>query len=145
VGRAAVQYLQEIGARPVAGVRPERLEEARRVAGEALDITATPAEATFDFAISTAAAVALNLIRHVRDGGQVASIVPVPDDANPGDRVRVQALYHRTDGAMLHDVALAAAKGALVIPIAQTFPLAQVGAAQAAVAAGAPGKVVLKH
>jgi len=145
VGRAAVQYLQEIGAKPVAGVRPERLEEARRVAGEALDITAAPTEATFDFAISTAAPVALNLIRHVRDGGQVASIVPVPDDANPGDRVRVHALYHRTDGAMLADLAQAAAKGALVIPIAQTFPLAQVGAAQAAVAAGAPGKVVLKH
>ncbi|NLS21122.1 NADP-dependent oxidoreductase [Rhizobium sp. P40RR-XXII] len=38
VGRAAIQYLREIGAKPVAGVRSNRLEEARQVAGEALDM-----------------------------------------------------------------------------------------------------------
>lgn len=145
VGRAAIQYLQELGAQPVAGVRPERLAEARALAGEALDITVPPAAGTFDFAISTAAPVALNLIGHVRDGGQVASIVPVPEGANPGDRVRLHVLYHRTEADTLAAVAQAAARGALVIPIAQVLPLAQVGAAQQAVAAGARGKVVLKH
>lgn len=145
VGRAAIQYLQEIGARPVAGVRPERIDEARRLAGDAIDITAPPAGATFDYAISASAPVALQLIQHVRDGGQVASIVPVPEGANPGDRVRIHELRHHADAATLEAVAAAAGRGALVIPIAKTFPLAQIGAAHAAVAAGSRGKVVLKH
>jgi NADPH:quinone reductase-like Zn-dependent oxidoreductase len=145
VGRAAIQYLQEIGATPVAGVRPERLDEAKALAGEALDITISPAEATFDFAISTAGPVAGDLIRHVRDGGQVASIVPVPDDANPGNRLTIHEIYHRTDAATLDTVLQAAAQGSLVIPIAQTFALDQIGAAQDAVAAGAGGKIVLRH
>lgn len=106
VGRAAIQYLQEIGAKPVAGVRSDRIDEARHLAGEALDITAPPADATFDYAISAAAPVALNLIRHVRDGGQVASIVPVPEGVNTGNRVRIHELYHRADACTLAAVAL---------------------------------------
>lgn len=145
VGRAAIQYLKQIGATPVAGVRPERLSEARDVAGEALDITVPPTQASFDYAISAAAPVAGNLIANVRDGGQVASIVPVPDDANPGNRVTLHELYHRTDAATLDAVLETAARGELVIPIALTLPLDRIGAAQEAVAAGAQGKVVLQH
>lgn len=145
VGRAAIQYLQELGAKPVAGVRPERLKEAAELAGEALDITIPPPSATFDRAISTAGAAAGNLIGHVRDGGQVASIVPVPDGANPGNRVTVHELYHRTDAAMLDAVLQTAAGGSLTIPIAEVLPLAEIGAAQEAVAAGARGKIVLRH
>lgn len=145
VGRAAIQYLQQLGAKPVAGVRPERLEEARQLAGEALDITAAPASPAFDFAISAAGPVAGNLIAQVRDGGQVASIVPVPEGANAGNRVTIHELYHRTDAATLDAVLDAAARGVLVIPIAQTLTLEQIGAAQNAVGAGALGKIVLKH
>lgn len=145
VGRAAIQYLQEIGAQPVAGVRPERVGEARELAGEALDITAPPADAVFDYAISAAAPVAGNLIGHVRDGGQVASIVPVPEGANLNGRVNIHELYHKTDAATLDAVLHAAARGLLVIPIAEVFPLERIGAAQSAVAAGAQGKVVLRH
>ncbi|WP_095203673.1 NADP-dependent oxidoreductase [Mesorhizobium carmichaelinearum] len=145
VGRAAIQYLQEIGAKPVAGVRPDQLEEARQLAGEALDITQPPAAATFDYAISAAAPAASNLIRHVRDGGQIASIVPVPEDGNVRDRVTIYELYHRADAATLAAVADAASRGLLTIPVAKTFPLDQIGAAQNAVSAGAGGKVVLNH
>jgi NADPH:quinone reductase-like Zn-dependent oxidoreductase len=145
VGRAAIQYLKQIGAKPVAGVRPQRLDEARELAGEALDITQPPSHAMFDHAISAAGAVAEQLIAHVRDGGQVASIVPVPPDANPGNRVVIHEIYHRTDAATLDAVLDAAARGVLVIPIARTLPLDQIGAAQEAVAAGAHGKVVLRH
>ena len=145
VGRAAIQYLQELGARPVAGVRPERLEEARKLGAEALDITVRPASPTFSFAISASGPVAGNLIANVRDGGQVASIVPVPEDANPNQRVVIHQIVHRTDAVMLEAVLQAAARGLLVIPIARVLPLEQLGAAQEAVAAGAQGKVVLKH
>ncbi|WP_407123255.1 NADP-dependent oxidoreductase [Bradyrhizobium sp. STM 3561] len=145
VGRAAIQYLQQIGATPVAGVRPSRLEEARRVAGEALDIAEPRSRAMFDYAISAAAPVATEVIRHVRDGGQIASIVPVPEGANAGNRVTIHELYHRTDASTLEAVADAASRGLLMIPIAKTLPLTEIGAAQESVAAGIQGKVVLKH
>lgn len=145
VGRSAIQYLKEIGAKPVAGVRPERLNEGQELAGEALDITIPAASPSFDNAISTAGPVAGNLIGNVRDGGTVASIVPVPEGANAGDRVTIHELYHRTDAAMLDAVLAAAVSGSLVIPISKTLTLDQIGAAQNAVAAGALGKVVLKH
>jgi NADPH:quinone reductase-like Zn-dependent oxidoreductase len=145
VGRAAIQYLQELGVQPVAGVRPERLEEARTLAGEALDITEATSSPAFDFAISAAAPVAGNLISHARDGGTIASIVPVPEGANAAGRVTIRELIHQTEAATLDAVLNAAARGALVIPIAETLPLDRIGAAHAAVAAGVPGKVVLKH
>ncbi|WP_049733017.1 NADP-dependent oxidoreductase [Rhizobium ecuadorense] len=145
VGRSAIQYLKQIGAQPVAGVRPERLNEGRGLAGEALDITVAAASPSFNYAISTAGPVAGNLIGHVRDGGAIASIVPVPEGANAAGRVIVRELYHRTDAAMLDAILASAASGELVIPISHTFTLEQVGLAQNAVAAGAPGKVVLKH
>lgn len=145
VGRAAVQYLQELGVQPVAGVRPERLEEARTLAGEAVDITVVASKPGFDFAISAAAPVAGNLISHVRDGGTIASIVPVPEGANATGRVTIRELVHQTEAATLDAVVDAAVRGDLIIPIAQTYGLDQLGDAHAAVAAGAPGKVVLKH
>lgn len=145
VGRAAIQYLQEIGAKPVAGVRPERFEDAHSLAGEAIDITERPAEATFDFAISAAPAVAGNLIAHVRDGGKVASIVQVPEGVDSDHCLTIHELRHRTDVGTLDAVLRAASEGALVIPIAKTFPLSEIGAAQSAVAGGVRGKVVLKH
>jgi len=145
VGRSAIQYLKEIGAKPVAGVRPERLKEGQELAGEALDITVPNASPSFDYAISTAGPVAGNLIGNVRDGGTVATIVPVPEGANAGDQVTIHELNHRTDAAMLDAVLAAAASGSLLIPISKTLTLDQIVAAQNAVAGGAPGKVVLKH
>lgn len=143
VGRAAIQYLQEIGVQPVAGVRPERLEEARELAGEALDITVPPPGAGFDFAISTAAPVVDNLIANVRDGGKIASIVPVPENANADGRVTVLEIYHRTDAATMAAVVKAASEGLLVIPIAKVFPLEKIGAAHTA-SVSAQGKIVLR-
>ena len=144
VGRAAIQYLKEIGAVPVAGVRRERLDEASRLAGEAVDIGVRPATAGFDRAISAAAPVAANLLAHVRPGGQVASIVRMPEGTAVPAGVTVHELYHRTDAAMLADVAAAASRGALQIPVAKVFTLEQLADAHRAVAAGAPGKVLVK-
>lgn len=145
VGRVAIQYLQQIGAKPVAGVRPQRLAEGRALAGDAIDITAPPTSPTFDYAISAAAPVAGLVVAHVRDGGQVASIVQTPDGANQGGRVHVHQLYHRTDAKMLEAVLRDAARGALVVLVARVLPLERIGEAHQAVAAGAQGKLVLQH
>jgi D-arabinose 1-dehydrogenase-like Zn-dependent alcohol dehydrogenase len=123
VGRSAIQYLKQIGAQPVAGVRPERLSEGRELAGEALDITLPTASPGFAYAISTAGPVAANLIGHISDGGTVASIVPVPEGANAGDRLTIHELFHRTDAATLDAVLDAAVRGLLVIPISHSFTL----------------------
>lgn len=144
VGRAAIQYLKEIGAQPVAGVRPERLDEARRLAGDAVDISVLPATAGFDLAISAAAPVAAKLLAHMREGGKVASIVHLPDGTAVPDGVTLLEVYHRTDAGMLAAVAAAAARGELQIPVAHVFTLEQLGDAHRAVAAGAPGKVLVK-
>ncbi|MBB4008228.1 NADP-dependent oxidoreductase [Allorhizobium taibaishanense] len=145
VGRAAIQYLQEIGAKPVAGVRPQRLDEASALAGEALDITLKPAVGDFDYAISAAAPVAANLISHVRDGGKVASIVAVPEGINDGNRVTIKELYHQTDVATLDAVLHAAANGQLIIPISHTLALKEIGSAHDLITAGVQGKIVLRH
>lgn len=145
VGRAAIQYLRELGARPVAGVRPERLEEGRQVAGDALDITVTPLEATFGFAISAAGPVAENLFSNVRDGGVAASVVPVPPGAGREGLITILELFHQTDAATLGKVVQSAASGALVIPVARVLPLAEIAAAHQAVATGASGKIILQH
>lgn len=145
VGRAAVQYLQEIGAHPVAGVRADRLDEARSVAGHAIDLAQAPDSSQYDKAISTAAPVISQLIGHVRDGGLVVSIVPVAEGEDREGAVSIQQLYHRTDAKTLAEVAKAAGEGRLVIPIAQVYALDELGAAEEAVARGARGKVVLKH
>jgi len=145
VGRAAVQYLQEMGAHPVAGVRTDRLDEARALAGDAIDLAQEPAGPQYDKAISTAGPAVSHLIAHVRDGGTVVSIVPVPEGEDRAGAVTIQQLYHRTDAQTLADVATAAGEGRLVIPIARVYPLDELAAAEEAVAQGARGKVVLKH
>ena len=145
VGRAAIQYLRELGAVPVAGVRQERLAEGRALAHEAVNINAVPGSADFSYAISAAAPVVNNTLAHVRDGGKVTSIVPVLEGANADGRVHLQELYHRTDAATLLAVAHVAARGDLVIPIAARFPLDQINDAYAALATGASGKIILQH
>ena len=129
VGRAAVQYLKSIGAVPVAAVRASRVAEGRALAGEALDIDAAVATADFDFAISAAAPVAINVFAHVHDGGMVASAIPVPEGTNPNDRVRVTKLWAQDDPQMLQAIADAAGRGELTIPVAATFSLKDLAAA----------------
>jgi len=144
VGRVAIQYLREIGAKPVAGVRPERIESARLLAGEAIDITKMPDTAGFDFAISTAYSVAKNLISHVRNGGHIASIVQIPDGINNDQRVFIHELFHQTDMDTMNDVLGAASRGELVIPVAKVLGLEEIGEAHRMVEKGVQGKILLK-
>ena len=143
VGRVAVQYLKEIGAVPVAGVRATRLKEAQALAGAAIDL-AKPSP-SFEYAVSAAAPAAADLIRHVRDGGTVAAVVRTPPDANPGGRVNVVQVMARDDAAILQQVVDAAARGEVTIPIAHRHPLSEMDKAHHAMQAGPSGKVVLLH
>lgn len=144
VGRAAVQYLKELGAVPVAGVRASRLAEGKSLAGEAIDIdNATGAQ--FDHAVSAAAPVAAKVPALVKDGGTVASVVQTPPAANPGERVKVATIWTQDNPDKLKAIAEAAARGELDIPIAQTFPLSELSAAHNALATAPQGKIVVTH
>lgn len=145
VGRAALQRLVALGARPVAAVRAERLNEARALGVEAIELEVASAAPGFDRAIATVGSAITETIGHVRDGGRLVSIVPVPEEANPAKRVEVVQLYHQTDAPTLAAVARAAASGELIVPIAKTYPLDALGEAQQAVADGIRGKVILLH
>ncbi len=145
VGRAAVQYLKEIGAIPVAGVRSERMEEGRAIAGEALDIGVAPTEATFDFAISTASPASANAVANVKTGGKILAVARLPDEVNADNRVEIISGRHRTDPVVLQAVADAAGRGDLVLPVAATFPLTDLAEAHRRFAGGARGKIVLRH
>jgi NADPH:quinone reductase-like Zn-dependent oxidoreductase len=150
VGRTAIQYIKELGAVPVAAVRPGDLAEGRLLAGEALDITQTPADARFLYAIAPSQATVANVIKHVRDGGRVSTFGPPPEDANPN--VTLLPTRAHDDPAILQKLVDAVARGELVIPIAEIFDLDRLDDAFAALAAGSHGldagslgKIVVQH
>jgi NADPH:quinone reductase-like Zn-dependent oxidoreductase len=144
VGRSAVQYLKELGAVPVAGVRASRLVEGKAIAGEALDIEQEPESASFDLAVSTSGPVAGNAVKHVRDGGKLASAAQIPEGANADGRIAIENVLGHDDPRLLQAIADAAGRGELTIPIAATFPLAELAAAHRKLAEpGVGGKVII--
>lgn len=145
VGRTAVQYLKELGAIPVAGVRAERLAEGQAVAGEAVEIDYPPSSPIFDYAVSAAGPVAANVVKFVKDGGKLASVVQTPDEANPGGRIQVIQIMGHDDPALLQKVADAAGRGDLKIPIIRSLKLAELSKAHQALAGNPRGKIVLLH
>ena len=144
VGRAVVQYLRELGATPVAGVRGARLEEGKALAGEALDIDKDPPAGDFDFAVATAGPATAATVEHVRNGGVLASVVQLPEGANAGGRIRIASISTGDNPVQLQAIADAAGRGELVIPIAATFALRDLGAAHKRLAEpGVGGKIIL--
>lgn len=143
VGRAAVQYLKEIGAGPVAGVRAERVAEATTLAGEAIDIGAE-GKPSFDFAVDTAGqATAGAAIGLLRDSGTLAAVAGVPEGANADGRVTIANIMSTENSKTLSQIVDAAARGDLKIPVSKTFPLKDLGEAHKALAANPRGKVVI--
>lgn len=144
VGRAAVQYLKELGAVPVALVRSEGLAEAQTLTGEAVAIGAgTPK--SFHKALGMAGGpVAGAAIDMLADGGTLAAVAGVPEGANADGRVTIVNVLAEDRGPMLQEIADAAARGELTIPVAHTLKLSQLGEAQTLLAGGrVGGKIIL--
>jgi len=144
VGRAAIQYLKELGAVPIAGVRAAQISEVEASGIEALAIGETDENAIFDGAVVTVGGPLVNAaIDLVRDGGTVASVVTNPEGANADGRVILTHLFTVDDGPTLQAVADAAARGDLHIPIAKILPLSQVGEGHRLLAAGQVGGKII--
>lgn len=143
VGRAAVQYLKELGITAVAGVQASQLADAKALGVEAIAATDAPS-GSFDAAVDTVGGdVAAAAIRAVKDGGTVAGVAGFPEGAGADGRVKVQNVMSGDNAAMLQKIADAAGRGELVIPVTKTFPLDQLGAAYDFLATRPEGKVII--
>jgi NADPH:quinone reductase-like Zn-dependent oxidoreductase len=144
VGRAAVQYLIEIGAVPVAAVRASRLAEAKSLGIDAIAVDDAAHKASFAGAIDTIGGdVLVHSLGLVRDGGKVVTVLQLPEGANADKRVELVTTWTKDDTAQLQEIADAAGKGLLNIPIAKTLKLAQVAEGHKLIAAGQVGGKII--
>jgi NADPH:quinone reductase-like Zn-dependent oxidoreductase len=148
VGRTAVFAAKRRGAKVWAGVR-----RSQKAAAEALGVDGLVALddeidsrrlPTLDgIADTVGASVTERFLDRVRRGGVVASVASDPKGAQErGLEVRHQ--WAHPDPERLAVLIRAVAEGALVIPIAKRFPLAQIREAQQFAEHGAGGKVIVR-
>jgi NADPH:quinone reductase-like Zn-dependent oxidoreductase len=148
VGRTAVFVAKTRGLRVWAGVRRSQKDaaEALRVDGvvaldDEIDCRWLP---TLDgIADTVGASVTERLLDRVRRGGVVASVASDPKGAHERG-LEVRHHWAHPDPERLAALVRAVAEGALVIPIARRFPLAQIREAQQFAEQGAGGKVIVR-
>jgi NADPH:quinone reductase-like Zn-dependent oxidoreductase len=146
VGRAAVFAAKARGAKVWAGVRSAQRDAAAKLGVDGVialdDEKADPLPVFDGIADTVGGASTEKLLDRVRRGGTVGTVVGEP----PGARERgieVRHLWAHPDHVRLASILRAVAEGALVLPIAKRFPLAQIREAQEAAQKGAGGKVVV--
>lgn len=147
VGRTAVFAAKRRGAKVWAGVR-----RSQKSAAEALGVDGVVALddeidsrrlPTLDgIADTVGASVTESLLDRVRRGGVVASVASDPKGAQERG-LQVRHHWAHPDPERLAALVRAVAEGALVIPIAKRFPLAQIRDAQQFAEQGAGGKVIV--
>ncbi len=148
VGRTAVHVAKSHGVHVIAGVRASQREEAAKLGAAEVVAIDVPEELThlheLDTVADTVGGVPGEHARKtLRDGGLFATVVGGPN--HPPERdIRVEFLSTLPDASRLSQLALDVAQGALHIPIAKVFPLAEIQAAtRLAESGGAGGKVVV--
>ncbi len=149
VGRTAALVAKQHGARVMAGVRGNQLEEAQQIgldATVALDDDAAIQQMGKVDAIADTigGSVIGKVLSQLKDGGRLATVVGKPEAASRRSDIHVVEVYCKPDARRLYALALNVQQGDLQIPIARTLPLADVREAQTLVENGkAGGKVVL--
>jgi NADPH:quinone reductase-like Zn-dependent oxidoreductase len=146
LGRTAVFAAVRRGAKVWAGVR-----RSQKAAAEALGVDVVALDDEGDsrrlpmldrIADTVGASVTKGLHDRVRRGGVVASVASDPKGAQERG-LEVRHLWAHPDPERLAALVRAVAEGALVIPIAKRFPLAQIRDAQQFAERGAGGKVIV--
>jgi NADPH:quinone reductase-like Zn-dependent oxidoreductase len=148
VGRTAVFAAKRLGVRVWAGVRQNQKHAAEALGVDGVvalddesDCRRLP---TLDgIADTVGAAVTERLLDRVRRGGVVASVASDPKGA---EERGLEARHHwaHPDPKRLDALVRAVAEGALVIPVAKRFALAQIREAQQFAEKGAGGKVIVR-
>lgn len=149
VGRSAVHVAFQHGAKVIAGVRSDQIEEAQTLPVERA--IATDKEEALDglhdidaVADTVGGAVAARALKSIREGGVFGSVLGIPKEA-ANFKVRTASIMSQPDASRLAELAQDAAQGSLVIPIAKTLPLNQVQEAHRQAEQGqVHGKIILR-
>jgi NADPH:quinone reductase-like Zn-dependent oxidoreductase len=148
VGRFALFTAVELGARVIAGVRKNQIDEALALgATAAIDIGDEDQIArlsTLDAVCDTIGGpLASKLIEHVRPGGTYASTVGPPQDISLNPTVQIKAFGSHADAKAMAHLADAVRDGKLKLPIDLVLPLSKAAEAHAKGEKGGIGKIVL--
>lgn len=148
VGRCALFAAKEIGAKVIAGVRKNQIEEAKALgAVDAIDISDDSAIAklgTVDGVADTVGGnVAPKLLVKVKPGGNYGSVLGPPKDAALHPTINIKPMTAQPNPATYVHYGEAIRDNKLVLPIDRVIPLSDAAAAHAAAEKGGVGKIVL--
>jgi NADPH:quinone reductase-like Zn-dependent oxidoreductase len=148
VGRCALFAALEIGAKVIAGVRKQQIDEAMSLgATAAIDINDDKSIASVGSVDAVADTVnhdvAAKLIAKVKPGGIFGSVLGPPSNAALNPTVQVNAIGAVPDPKTVIHYAEAVRDGKLKLPIERVMPLAEAGEAHAIAEKGGIGKIIL--
>lgn len=148
VGRCALFCALELGAKVIAGVRKQQMQEALSLgATAAIDVNDDEELARLGLLDGVADTVggklAPKLLAKVKPGGTYGSLLGPPKDAQLHPLVRVKPMVAQPNAATLVHYGEAVRDGKLTLPISRVMPLEQTGEAQATAEKGGVGKIVL--
>lgn len=149
VGRAAVHTAKKIGARVVAGVRKQQLDEARALGvAEVVAIDDDGAirklEVVDAIADTVGGEVAAKLIVKVKEGGSFGYASVLPESAaalNPS--VTIKRVFAQSDPSKVREFADDVRDGKFVLPIGRRLPLRNAAEGQILSEKGGVGKIIL--
>jgi NADPH:quinone reductase-like Zn-dependent oxidoreductase len=148
VGRCALFAALEIGAKVIAGVRKQQIDEALSL-GAIAAIDTDDAKSIAAIGIVDAVAdtvnhdVAAKLIGKVKPGGIFASVLGPPSNAALHPTVQVNPIMAAPDPKTIVHYGEAIRDGKLKLPIDRLMPLAEAAQAQTIAEKGGIGKIVL--
>jgi len=147
VGRSAVFAAKRLGARVIAGVKRSQKREAEALGVD--QVVAIDDDAEIErlpevdaIADTVGGETIAKLVPKIRKGGTLASVLGEPAAAKGRD-LRVRGFLSHPDGKRLRDLAEAAARGQLRIPIGKRLPISEVREAHRMAQRGADGKILL--
>jgi NADPH:quinone reductase-like Zn-dependent oxidoreductase len=148
VGRCALLCAQEIGAKVIAGVRKNQMEEVLALgATAAIDLSDPDDLARVGLldgvADTIGGKIAPKLLAKVKPGGTFGSVLGPPADAALHPLVRVQPIMAQPNAQTIRHYGEAMRDGRLKIPIERALPLAEAAQAHALAEKGGAGKIVL--
>ena len=148
VGRCAMFAALEIGAKVIAGVRKNQMDEARALgATEVIDLGDDASIAkigTVDGVADTVGGdIAAKLLPKVKPGGNFGSVLGPPKDAALHPTVNIKAFSAQHDAQTVAHYGEAVRDGRLKLPIESVTPLQEVADAHTIGEKGGAGKLIL--
>jgi NADPH:quinone reductase-like Zn-dependent oxidoreductase len=148
VGRCALFAAREIGAKVIAGVRKNQIDEVKSLGAiDAVDLSDDAAIArlgTLDGVADTIGGdIGPKLLAKVKPGGNYGSLVGPPRDAALHPTVNIKPMMAQPNPATYVHYGEAIRDNKLILPIDRIMPLSEAAAAQAAAEKGGIGKIVL--